>query len=111
MEVKVISHIVCFILPKSSYREEVWNQFSQSPFFDAWHPKVLQLYIEHGIVQCDDSTYRLKMDPLQEALLFSETTTGSEDAWRRLRTLDESIEILWIMPGEGQKEYIRPFNH
>lgn len=93
-----------FLAADFKFREEILNQFSKSPFFSVWHPVVLQMYIEHGTYKCKDSVYRLKTDPLHEAVVFSDSSTGSEDAWLHLRDLDENIEIQWVMPGEGKPQ-------
>ena len=35
--------------------------FKQSPFFGAWDPAVLQLYVDHGIHEDSDGGVSLKM--------------------------------------------------
>lgn len=83
-------------------REEARRGFS-SPFFKAWDPAVLEQYISNAIYEDKEKgVFKLKMDPTHEALLFVETYTGGEPAWLLVPTLDEDVEIRWIMPGEDK---------
>ncbi len=88
------------------YRDEARSQLLQSPFFQRWHPDVLTAYIEHGMYETADGNIALKMSPVHETVLFSDTWTGGEEAWVRMHRgeLDESIEIRWIFPGRGEVE-------
>jgi hypothetical protein len=74
----------------------------KNPFFDAWDPEVLKIYIECGTTPSRDSSgnpiIRLKMPGIQEAIVFSEVHTRCE-VYQRLPELDERIELFWIMPG------------
>lgn len=45
-------------------REEAYKLFRNSPFFGAWDPKVLELFVDHGLV-AEDGGVRLKMPGLQ----------------------------------------------
>ena len=97
-----------------------------SPFFGAWHPSVLKLYIEHGM-RPDPATggIRLKMDPLQvsrpcthrsspvlisisyqESVGFSDHIVPRE-VWQLLSSLDPRIEIRWIMADTDTSAYDR----
>ncbi|KAG6841357.1 hypothetical protein C0991_011900 [Blastosporella zonata] len=87
-----------------SSREEALRVLSQSPFFGAWDPSVLKLYIECGTYDTRDPEtgnpiIRLKMPGMQEAIVFSETHTEFE-VFERLPTLDERIELRWVVPGK-----------
>ncbi|KAG6860707.1 hypothetical protein C0995_008292 [Termitomyces sp. Mi166 len=91
-----------------SSREEAFQVLSESPFFGAWDPAVLKVYIECGTYDTIDpvtgkSMIRLKMPGMQEAIVFSETHTKSE-VFQRLPTLDERIELRWIVPGKPGTE-------
>lgn len=74
--------------------------------FAAWHPAALTSYVQHAIYQDASGKARLKMTPVQEALLFAETLGGAEIAWKGIAEgrLDERIELRWVVPGEGKKE-------
>lgn len=39
------------------------------------------------------------MPGIQEAIIFSEAHTAFE-VWQRLHSLDEGMEIRWIVPGK-----------
>ncbi|KAI0928000.1 hypothetical protein AcW1_005386 [Taiwanofungus camphoratus] len=86
-----------------SSREEALEKFRATPFFAAWDPAVLELYVECGL--CDDPSggVKLKMPGIHEALVFSETLTPYE-TWDLLDTLDERIELRWIVPGQVDPE-------
>jgi len=92
-------------------REEASQLFLQSPFFQRWHPEVFQSYLRNGLYNPSETSpsVKLKTTPLQEANLFSGTVIGAEDAWLRLIKLEERIKLLWILPGEGENEYVSPF--
>ena len=83
-------------------RQEAFDILSKTPFFGAWDPEVLKLYVECGTTPSRDSDgkpiIRLKMPGVQEAIVFSETHTERE-VFQRLRELDERIALRWIMPG------------
>ncbi|KII91722.1 hypothetical protein PLICRDRAFT_173530 [Plicaturopsis crispa FD-325 SS-3] len=38
------------------------------------------------------------MSGFQEAVMYAEVRT-QEETWTRLKTLDEQVELRWIMPG------------
>lgn len=94
-------------LPDSStslYRGEALQVLSKNPFFGAWDPAVLKIYIECGTYLTTDASgkpvVRLKMSGIQEAIVFSETHTEYE-VFHRLPELDEQIALKWIMPGKS----------
>ncbi|KAG6907042.1 hypothetical protein DXG01_010813 [Tephrocybe rancida] len=94
-------------------REEALQLLSQSPFFGTWDPTVLKVYIECGTYDTTDPEtgkpiIRLKMSGIQEAIVFSEAHTRSE-VFHRVPTLDERIELRWIVPGKpGAGEFGPP---
>ncbi len=70
----------------------------KNPFFARWHPDVLQSYVDHGLyTHKSGKEVVLKMQPVQEAIGFSDTLTGYE-VWERVKDLDPKIPMLWIMP-------------
>ncbi|KAG5351233.1 hypothetical protein C0989_007351 [Termitomyces sp. Mn162] len=78
-------------------RRQTWSS-------STWDPAVLKVYIECGTYDTTDpitgeTVIRLKMPGMQEAIIFSETHTGLE-VFQRLPTLDERIELRWIVPGK-----------
>ncbi|KDQ07653.1 hypothetical protein BOTBODRAFT_38634 [Botryobasidium botryosum FD-172 SS1] len=80
-------------------REDARDSLSRSPFFAAFHPSVFEKYVEHAL--CPDPTtggVRLKMDPMQEAVVFAELIVPRE-VWELLPTLDPRVELRWIMAG------------
>ncbi|KAF9037768.1 Alpha/Beta hydrolase protein [Panaeolus papilionaceus] len=83
--------------------EEAIEVFSKNPFFSAWDPAVLQLYISYGTYPSTDDksrpNIRLKMPPVQEAVVFAEVHTEHE-VYDQLRNLDPRIPMRWIMPGK-----------
>ena len=82
-------------------REEALKILGKSPFFGAWDPEVLKIYIECGTTPSRDShgnpIIRLKMPSIQEGIVFSETHTECE-VYQLLPGLDEKVELRWIMP-------------
>jgi hypothetical protein len=93
-------------LPYLLYREEALKILSKNPFFGAWDPEVLKIYVEYGTTPSRDSSsnpiIRLKMPSIQEGIVFSETHTECE-VHQLLPGLDEKIELRWIMPDPGKQ--------
>jgi hypothetical protein len=79
--------------------EEALRLFKTSPFFGAWHPDTLQLYVTYGLCKDSQGGVRLKMSSMHEALVFSDHI-GSNEAWELLEKVDERIELRWIVPGK-----------
>ncbi|KAG7095897.1 hypothetical protein E1B28_006584 [Marasmius oreades] len=90
-------------------REAAKGAFLKSEFFRRWDTRVLDLYVEEGLVESEVPVkqVRLKMPPLHEAIAFSDTRTGSEEAWVRLwrgELKAKDVGLKWVVPGVGQKE-------
>ncbi|KAG2159263.1 Alpha/Beta hydrolase protein [Suillus bovinus] len=79
-------------------REEALRSFKCSPMFSTWHPDVLRALYESGCV-------RLKTPPVHEALVMAHTR-ASRETWELMETLDEKIELLWILPGEQSQDVL-----
>ncbi|EMD37002.1 hypothetical protein CERSUDRAFT_155418 [Gelatoporia subvermispora B] len=78
-------------------REEALRLFGATPFFAAWDPEVLKIYVECGLYDAPDGSVRLKMPGIQEAVVFSEMLAKYE-VWELLPSLDERIELRWVIP-------------
>lgn len=81
--------------------EEALRSFKASPFFRAWHPDTLQLYVKYGLCKDSQGGVKLKMSSLHEALVFADRI-GANEAWELLEKLDERIELRWIVPGKPE---------
>lgn len=88
-----------FSLTVLSYREEALRILSETPFFAAWDPAVLKLYVECGTTPDSGGGVRLKTPTIQEALVFTESRTPYE-VWEMIENLDERIELRWVVPGK-----------
>jgi len=92
-------------------REEALEIFKKSPFFGAWDPRVLEIYVEYGIyITHDDKGNRvakLKMPPAQEAIVFSETHTERE-VYQQLPNLADHIALRWVVPGKPDASEFGP---
>ncbi|KAF9256028.1 hypothetical protein L218DRAFT_937079 [Marasmius fiardii PR-910] len=80
------------------------DAFLKSDFFKRWDTRVLDLYVEGGLVesQVPVKQVRLKMPPIQEAIAFADTWTGSEEAWVRLwrgELSPKDVGVRWVVPG------------
>ncbi|KAL4250991.1 AB hydrolase superfamily protein [Abortiporus biennis] len=85
-------------------REDAKKLFLASPFFQAWDPTVLDLYLETGLTE--DTVrggVKLKMPGIQEAQVFSETQTTFE-GFQLVSQVDEKVELRFIMPGRQPLE-------
>lgn len=83
-------------------REEAITGFLRNPFFQAWDPAVLKVYVEAGLYDTKDHqgnpVVRLKMPGIYESIVFAERTVGPE-AYAGLPYIEERIPIRWIVPG------------
>lgn len=83
-------------------REEALRLLQANPFFGAWHPSVLQAYVEYGLtpVPPPKGGVKLKMPGVQEAICFADMITACE-VWELIEGLDERIALRWVIPGKG----------
>lgn len=102
-------------------REEALESFRKTPFFQTWHPSVLETYVKEGIVsdpvnggvKLKQSGFQVLSSPggnpnvvppadflflLQEACVFAERRVPVE-TWELLRTLNERVHLFWAMSG------------
>ncbi|KAL1948465.1 hypothetical protein VTO73DRAFT_12540 [Trametes versicolor] len=82
-----------------SSREEALQQFSVIPFFAAWDPAVLKIYVECGLHAGPDGQLKLKMPGVQEAVCFAENYAPFE-CFELLSGLDERVELRWLVAGK-----------
>lgn len=80
-------------------REEALQQFSAIPFFAAWDPAVLKIYVECGLYTGADGQLKLKMPGIQEAVCFAENYAPFE-CYELLSKLDERVELRWLVAGK-----------
>lgn len=108
-----------------SSREEALATFLKNPFFRAWHPDVLSVYVDAGLYETTDdqgnAVVKLKMPGIYESICFSERVVGHE-VYHNLAAIEERIPIRWIVPGTdeadqfgapgatGQRVWARPRN-
>ena len=89
----------------------------QNPFFAAWDPTILDVYVETGLYLDENGRFKLKMSResvcswilpraslllkhvQQEAMIFMEVRACFE-VWDLFPTLDERIELKFVMPGQ-----------
>ncbi|KAG5637889.1 hypothetical protein H0H81_002774 [Sphagnurus paluster] len=94
--------VVGSILRRESWpsREAALAILQQSPFFGAWDPAALRIYVDCGTYPSEDGTgVKLKMPGIQESIVFSETHTEYE-VFERLPLLEERVELRWVVPGK-----------
>jgi pimeloyl-ACP methyl ester carboxylesterase len=84
-------------------REDALRSFKSSPFFSAWHPNVLRLYVDHGLYEDGSGRVGLKTHPIHEAIVGA-NLQASRETWELMEKLDENIELLWILPGKENRE-------
>ena len=83
--------------------EEAHRQFAATPFFQAWDPAALAVYVASALYDAPDGTVKLKMPGIQEAVCFTETFAPSE-TFELLPKLDPRIETRWIVAGKLNAE-------
>jgi len=78
-------------------REEAYSLLSKSPFFGAWDPDVLRIYVEYALVEDASGQVRLKCANLQEAAAFADENRSFE-AWSAVPHIDARIPVKWLVP-------------
>ncbi|EPQ51885.1 hypothetical protein GLOTRDRAFT_123030 [Gloeophyllum trabeum ATCC 11539] len=81
-------------------RAEARRVLDRSPFFAAWDPEALGVYVECGLVAQEGAGagVRLKTSGVQEAILFTDTRVPAE-TFERLAALPARVALHWVMPG------------
>ena len=85
--------------------EEAYRMFASTPFFAAWDPTALAVYVECALHDAPDGQVRLKMPGVQEALCFAEERATFE-TFELLPTLDARIELRWLVAGKLDPQYV-----
>jgi len=81
-----------------------------SPFFGAWDPRVIELYVTYGFCEDSQGGVKLKMSGLYEALVFG-CRMAAVEGWEVLERLDERIELRWIVPGKSDDKECVTLSH
>ncbi|KAF9238978.1 Alpha/Beta hydrolase protein [Melanogaster broomeanus] len=81
-------------------REDALRLFKKSPFFRTWNPEVLQLYIDHALIDDSNGGVKLKMSSVHEGLCLV-GYMASWEMWELLDKVDEAITLRWVVPKEG----------
>lgn len=98
-------HLVVFVLfshPIVLDSEAAHKAFASSPFFRAWDPAALAVYVECGLYETPSGTVRLKTRPVQEAVTFADHQVPPE-TFELLAHLDERVELRWVVPGKNDE--------
>ncbi|BGP40437.1 hypothetical protein JCM10449v2_004399 [Rhodotorula kratochvilovae] len=83
-------------------REEARAAFLKKPFFQAWDPRVLEGYIEHGLVDVEGGV-ALKVTARNEALTFMDPmAVAARRAAARLPLLPSSLPTHFIFAEKGR---------
>lgn len=101
-----------FQVKNHTNRQEAFDSFLKIPFFQAWDPVVLKIYVECGIyITKDEHTgkeiAKLKMPGILEAVGFAHLISQFE-VYERLVDLDERIVLRWVLPGKPGAELGEP---
>ncbi|KAF9082215.1 hypothetical protein BGX27_004598, partial [Mortierella sp. AM989] len=79
-------------------RIEAKENLLEKRFFRSWHPEVLDLYVEHGMIDVinedGSSSLILKCPKYQEAITFTCMGTGLYDSFERLNELEIPVQII-----------------
>ncbi|KAI0705335.1 alpha/beta-hydrolase [Earliella scabrosa] len=82
-----------------SSREEAYKAFAATPFFQAWDPASLDIYVQSALYDNPDGQVRLKMPGVQEAACFAEEY-ASHETFELLDRLDTRVETRWLVAGK-----------
>lgn len=102
---------LAYIHRHAHFREEALEGYLKSPFFMAWHPSVLRVYVDAGMYETVDDegklVIKLKMPGIYESIVFAERQLGHE-VYDRLPHIEERIPIHWVMPGRDDADEFGP---
>jgi pimeloyl-ACP methyl ester carboxylesterase len=79
-------------------RSEARAGWRDKPLFASWDPRVLDLYVEEGLVDLADGGVGLKCPGAVEAAIFS--GGGLSDVWEAASRLEPPALILWAQHGD-----------
>ncbi|EMD30913.1 hypothetical protein CERSUDRAFT_89617 [Gelatoporia subvermispora B] len=89
-------------------RAEARRRFKAVPALSAWDPSMMDVYIDHGLMDNPDGTVKLKTPSIHEAMVYADARSQYE-VWELLPILDERVELMWIMPGlDVAEKQLRP---
>ncbi|EJU01428.1 alpha/beta-hydrolase [Dacryopinax primogenitus] len=81
--------------------EEARLFFLRSPFFQHWHPDVLEAYMTHAFFPLPDSQgVKLKQSPFDESICYFDPR-GPSESWYLLPQLDERVELRFVLGEAG----------
>ncbi|KAG0306595.1 hypothetical protein BGZ99_001732, partial [Dissophora globulifera] len=79
-------------------RNEARVKLPQKAFFRNWHPEILDIYLEHGMVDAVDkdgnSVVTLKTPKFQEAITYATQGNAVSDAFDRLNEVAIPVHII-----------------
>ncbi|GAA5893644.1 hypothetical protein JCM8208_000847 [Rhodotorula glutinis] len=83
-------------------RAEARDGFVKKPFFQSWDPRVLEGYVEHGLVDVDEGV-ALKVTARNEALTFMDPmAVAARRAATRLQLIPPSLPAHFIWADKGR---------
>ncbi|KAF9570655.1 hypothetical protein EC968_001542 [Mortierella alpina] len=79
-------------------RAEAKTKLLEKPFFRAWDPETLDIYLEHGMKEVSDEDcslgVTLKCSKFQEAITFASDGNAIHDAFERLGEINIPVYII-----------------
>ncbi|KAF8323435.1 hypothetical protein DL93DRAFT_2093078 [Clavulina sp. PMI_390] len=91
-------------------REEAMEFFVKNPFFAAWDPEPLDLYVKYALYDTDDGAVQLKMPRFQEAL-SAVNTTGPMEVWDSLERLSDQVRLRWVVADRSGLGTVEDMQH
>ncbi len=68
--------------------------FKGTAFGKEWEPKVLESYLDHGLIEHDDGSVSLAMDPETEASVYLNSGAfGGPAAWKRVDEIECEVHV------------------
>ena len=75
-------------------KDDALAYFRATAFGTEWEPKVLENYVDHGVFEQDDGTWRLALDPETEACVYLNSgALGGPKAWKRVDEVDCEVHV------------------
>ncbi|ORZ01062.1 Alpha/beta hydrolase family-domain-containing protein [Syncephalastrum racemosum] len=78
-------------------REECLRQLAPRPFWKAFDPEVLKLYVEYGMYETPEGSIKLKCPKEQEFRIFDVTPYSQMTAHKVLRLLTIPVHIIYAL--------------
>ncbi|KAI9063517.1 alpha beta-hydrolase [Trametes sanguinea] len=83
-------------------REEAIRHLKHNPYYREWHPKAIDVFVQHALTRTPDGRVRTKTHPVLESTMLFERRVIYE-TWELLDKIHPSIAMHWVLGGKSAR--------